>query len=198
MGFGRAIGLLHSCFKELAGIGGYPDIKLVEQIDEWAVPRFRDDGTTVDADAIEQIWRDARSELGPVYKELPQQLIHRDAHPSNMLFSAGRLTGLLDFELVRRGPRIFDVCYCASSILVEGFEDLEQGRLWPSLFRSLARGYSEFCPLTASERQAVYGVFVAIELIFMAFWMDRHNQDAATECERLVYWLAKNRDALAI
>ena len=91
--------------------------------------------------AIEQIWRDARSELEPIYKELPRQLIHRDAHPSNMLFSAGRLTGLLDFELVRRGPRIFDLCYCASSLLVDGFEDCEKGQKWPSLFRSLVRGY---------------------------------------------------------
>jgi Ser/Thr protein kinase RdoA (MazF antagonist) len=115
-----------------------------------------------------------------------------------MLFSAGQLTGWLDFELVRRGPRVFDLCYCASSLLVEGFEDLEQGRQWPGLFRSLVRGYEKSCPLTDPERQAVYGVFVAIELIFLAFWMDRHNEDAAAECERLVYWLAKNRDALAI
>ena len=56
----------------------------------------------------------------------------------------------------------------------------------------------EFCPLTASERQAVYGVTVAIELIFVAFWMGRHNEDGATECERLLHWLATNRDALAI
>ena len=197
-GFGRAIGLLHTCLQERADADEYPQMELVEHIDEWAIPRIRKGRTTVDASAVEQIWRDARSELEPIYVELPQQLIHRDAHSSNMLFSAGQLTGLLDFELVRRGPRIFDLCYCASSILVDGFEDFKKRQKWPSLFRSLVRGYSEFCPLTTSERLAAYGVTVAIELIFTAFWMDRSNEDGAVQCQRLLYWLATNRDALAI
>lgn len=198
LGFGQAIGLLHTCFQERADINGYQGTAFIEQIEEWAIRRIRKDRTTVDACAIEQIWRGAESELKPLYKELPQQLIHRDAHPSNMLFSAGRLTGLLDFEMVRRGPRVFDVCYCGSSILVEGFEDSEKGQKWPSLFYSLTRGYEEFCPLTGSERLAMYGVFVVIELLFIAFWMDRHNADAARISERLLYWLAANRDALAM
>ena len=34
---------------------------------------------------------------------------------------------------------------------------------------------------------------------FMAYWMDRHkNKDAAKMTERLLYWLATNRDALAV
>ena len=115
-----------------------------------------------------------------------------------MLFSAGQLTGFVDFEMVRRGPRVFDACYCGSSILVGGFEDSEKGQRWPSLFHSLVRGYEEFCPLTASERLAVYGVFVTIELLFIAYFLDMHNVDAARTNERLLYWLATNRDALVM
>jgi Ser/Thr protein kinase RdoA (MazF antagonist) len=171
---------------------------LVKHIDQWAIPRIRESRATVDADAVEQIWQDARMVLEPIHRELPGQLIHRDPHPSNMLFLAGRLTGWVDFELVRRGPRLFDLCYCASAMLFDGFEDHEEGQQWPGLFRALVRGYEEFCPLATSERRAAYGVFVAIELIFVAFWLDRHNDDAALQCERLLYWLATNRDALAI
>ena len=83
-------------------------------------------------------------------------------------------------------------------MLVGGFEDFEKGQKWLSLFDSLMRGYETFCPLTASERQAMYGVFVIIELIFIAFWMDRHNGDAARQSESLLYWLATNRDALTL
>jgi Ser/Thr protein kinase RdoA (MazF antagonist) len=198
LGFGQAIGLLHTCLGERADVNGYEEMELVEQIEEWAIRRIREDGATVDACAIEQIWQDAQSELKPLYEELPQQLIHRDAHPSNMLFSAGRLTGFVDFEMVRRGPRVFDVCYCGSSILVGGFEDFEKGQKWPSLFHSLVRGYEEFCLLTASERLAMYGVFVTIELIFIAFSLDTHNEDAARTNERLLYWLATHRGALAM
>jgi len=197
-GFGRAIGFLHTCLLECDDVNGYQEMDLDEQVGEWAIPRIRQGGTMVDACAIEQIWQDARSELKPLCNELPRQLIHRDAHPSNMLFSAGRLTGFLDFEMIRRGPRVFDVCYCGSSILVEGFEDSEKGQKWPSLFHSLVRGYEEFCPLTATERLAVYGVFVSIGLLFMAFWLDTHDRDAARMNESLLFWLATNRDALAM
>ena len=195
-GFGRAIGLLHTGLRELDGATGFPEMALVAHIDEWAIPRIRGGGTAVDAGLLEQIWRDARSELEPLYLELPQQLIHRDPHPSNMLFSAGRLTGWVDFELVRRGPRVFDLCYCASSLLVDGFEDDEKRRKWPALLRSLARGYEEFCPLTDPERLAVYAVFVAIELIFIAFWLERHNEGAAIQCERLLHWIATHEASL--
>jgi Ser/Thr protein kinase RdoA (MazF antagonist) len=197
-GFGRAIGLLHTGLRELDGATGFPEMALVTQIDEWAMPRIREGEATVYAIALERIWQEARSELEPVSKELPRQLIHRDPHPSNMLFSAGQLTGWVDFELVRRGPRLFDLCYCASSLLFDGFEDEEKGRLWPALFRFMVRGYEESYPLKASERRAVYGVFVAIELIFVAFWLDRSNEDGARQCERLLYWLAAHRDALMI
>jgi Ser/Thr protein kinase RdoA (MazF antagonist) len=196
--FGRAIGLLHTCFQERDDIPEYQGTGLMEQMEGWALRAIREGGTTVDVCAIEQIWRDTAVELQPLYNELPRQLIHRDAHTSNMLFSADQLTGVLDFEMVRRGPRVFDVCYCASSILVEGFEDPENASKWPRLLHSLVRGYEAFCPLMASEWQALYGVFVIIELLFIAFFLD-HRQDtgAAKEAERLLYWLAANRDLLA-
>jgi len=196
--FGRAIGLLHTGLRELDGATGFPEMALVPNIDGWAMPRIRKGRATVDAGALERIWREARSELEPVHRELPRQLIHRDPHPSNMLFSAGRLTGWVDFELVRRGPRLFDLCYCASSLLVHGFEDRVKAQAWPALLCALVQGYEEFFPLAAPERRAVYGVFVAIELIFVAFWLDRGNEDLARHCERLLYWLEAHSDVLQI
>ncbi|NIV30622.1 MAG: hypothetical protein GWN58_14325 [Anaerolineae bacterium] len=83
-------------------------------------------------------------------------------------------------------------------MLIDGFEDSEKGQLWPALYRSMVRGYEEFCLLAALERPAISGMFVAIELIFTAFWLDRCNEDAVRQCERLLYWLAANRDALTI
>ena len=197
LGFGRAIGLLHTCFQARADVNGHRELALLEQIEQWALPRIREEGSAVDARAIERIWRDAEAELGPLYSKLPRQVIHRDPHPSNMLFSAGRLTGFLDFEMVRRGPRAFDVCYCGSSILVEGFEDSEKAQRWARLVHSLTRGYGEYFPLVASERLAMYGVLVSIELLFIAFCMDTRNYDAARTNERLLHWLATNRQVLA-
>jgi Ser/Thr protein kinase RdoA (MazF antagonist) len=62
------------------------------------------DGTAID-------WARVRQVLG----RLPiagTGLIHGDFHMGNALFEAGRLTSLLDFTCVRRGPWQFDVAYC--------------------------------------------------------------------------------------
>jgi prepilin-type processing-associated H-X9-DG protein len=72
--------------------------------------------------------------LSTINRELPIQLIHRDAHPANMLFLDGRISGWLDFELIVRGPRLFDLCYCATSILMNGMDDPDNAR-WLTLLK---------------------------------------------------------------
>lgn len=112
--FGRAIGFLHERLRTCDGLNGIRDMNFVGQIHEWAIPRIRAGKAMVDAEAIERIWRDIEAEFVPLHDNLPKQLIHRDAHPWNMLFDEGELTGFLDFEMVVRGLPLFDVCYCAS------------------------------------------------------------------------------------
>jgi len=52
---------------------------------------------------------------------LPAHLIHRDIHPANMLMADGQVSGYLDFDLACVGIRLFDPCYCLTSMLVGGF-----------------------------------------------------------------------------
>lgn len=196
--FGRAIGLLHGHLQTCDALSGFRDMGFIGQIKEWAIPRIHTGKAVVDAEAIEKIWKDVEGELVSLHDDLPKQLIHRDAHPSNMLFDSCELTGFLDFEMAVRGLRVFDVCYCASAILVDGFQDPEKADKWLGLFRSLVRGYETFCSLSFSERMAVYGVLVTIELLFTAYWLDTHNEDAARSTERMLYWLSANREALVV
>lgn len=196
--FGQAIGLVHARLRERDNLDGFQEMELVEQVQGWAIPHIRAGERVVDTNAIERIWRDVEQEVVSLYAELPRQLIHRDPHPDNMLFDDGELTGFLDFEMVLRGPRIFDVCYCGSSMLVNGFQDSEKAQKWPVLFRSLMSGYEAFCPLVPSERLAAYGVLVAIELIFVAFCLDTHNEGAAKSNASMLCWLSRNRETLVI
>ena len=53
-------------------------------------------------------------------------------------------------------------------------------------------------PLVPSERLAAYGVLVAIELIFVAFCLDTHNEGAAKSNASMLCWLSRNREALVI
>jgi Ser/Thr protein kinase RdoA (MazF antagonist) len=194
--FGQAIGFLHSCLLKCGNLSGYRDMRLMEQIREWAIPCIREHTTAVDGDSIEQIWTEVEQELGPVYDELPTQLIHRDLHPANMLFDSGGLAGFVDFEMVVRGPRIFDVCYCGTSLLASGFLDTEKMRCWPALFRSLLKGYQEVCPLIPSELMALRGTLAAIELLFAAFSFETRSEGAARCNISVLRWLSANSELI--
>ena len=197
--FGKAIGFLHERLRTCNESDGFRDMDLVQrQVRGWAIPCIRTGKAVVDAEAIERIWREIEGEFVPLHDNLPKQLIHRDAHPWNMLFGEGELMGFLDFESAVRGLPLFDICYCASAILVDGFEDSEKAQKWPALFRSLVAGYETFRPLSSAERLAVYGVLVTTEFIFVAYWLDKHNEDAARSSERMLYWLTANREALVV
>ncbi|GHO98789.1 hypothetical protein KSF_088370 [Reticulibacter mediterranei] len=45
-----------------------------------------------------------------LYGHLPQQLVHRDYDPSNLLMKDQRVTAVLDFEFAGIDLRIMDVC----------------------------------------------------------------------------------------
>lgn len=196
--FGRSLGLLHAGLRACHDPAGAQDPEFFGQVRTWAIPRIREADGVVGADAIDAVWRDAKPALEALAPDLPRQLIHRDPHPGNMLFSGAQLTGWLDLEQVRLGPRLFDVCYCAGSLLVEGFEDPVKANRWPGLFRALVRGYEEHHPLIEAERRATYGMFVMIEVIFIAFFIDRGLGDIARMSERLLQWMAEHREALAL
>jgi Ser/Thr protein kinase RdoA (MazF antagonist) len=124
-------------------------------------------------------------------------LIHRDLHPANMLFDAGRLTGFIEFEWVCGGPRIFDVCYCATSLLVSAFPDPERMQRWPDLLHSLLKGDQTICPFIPAELSALYGTLAAIELLFIAFSLETHADEAAKRNTSILKWLAANRELLS-
>jgi hypothetical protein len=48
----------------------------------------------------------------------PERLVHRDLHPGNVLFHRGRLTGVVDWESMSRGPAELDVSRCRVQVAV--------------------------------------------------------------------------------
>jgi len=194
--FGEALGLLHHCLSRLNNVDGGREMHLVPQIQEWALPVIEKKQKDIDFHAMERIWVDVARNLTWLEKEMPRQTIHRDAHPSNMLFEKEQLTGFLDFELVTQGLRLFDVCYCASAILVAGFEDLEKEEQWLGLCQGLLQGYQRQQSLKTIECKSVYEMLVAIELIFMAFWLQNNNIVQALQLEKLITWLEKHKSGI--
>ena len=195
--FGKAIALLHSRFLKCEEISGIQELKLIEQIQEWAIPCIRKNDDVIDGYKVEKAWKGFEQGMVTLDKNLPKQLIHRDLNPANILFENGKLTGFVDFDMVVKGPRIFDVCYCGTSILVSGFPDSAKVEMWPDLFRAMVHGYHAGCPLTSPEVQALYGTLAAIELVFMAFSLETHARGAARCNASVLDWLSKNKERIS-
>jgi len=182
--FGAAIARLHVALRDCDQLAGWTDMDLPGQIDR-------------DSRVLRSLWPAGQIPLEPILSELesglsagyallPKQLIHRDAHPGNMLFQEGQLSGWLDFEIMQRGPRLFDLCYCSTSLLMNGFDDPAKRQAWFTLLAALVAGYESVSPLALVERRALRVMQMSIEVIFIAFYTSiRHPAGVAQNINAL-------------
>jgi Ser/Thr protein kinase RdoA (MazF antagonist) len=184
--FGAAIARLH---KALASIGDDVDVEdmdLFRHVAEWALPK-----ANADAD-FSSGFISALSELCPL---LPKQLIHRDTHPENILWNDGDVSGFIDFDIAQRNVRLWDACYCATALLSDcRREDRES---WFEILRGILSGYDSVAALTSAERQAVYYIVCAIQIVFIAWGagQDEHREMAETSREMLDF-IIRNRERI--
>jgi Ser/Thr protein kinase RdoA (MazF antagonist) len=141
---------------------------------------------------VEPILTELEAGLAAYFPDLPKQLIHRDAHPGNMLFLNGKLSGWLDFEIMLRGPRLFDLCYCSTSLLINGFIDPLKRQAWFGLLSALAAGYESVSSLTRVERRAMRIMQMSIEVIFIAFFSKINYPAFVTQNIEALAWLYAN------
>lgn len=84
-------------------------------------------------------------------QNLPQQLIHRDYGPGNVLAEQGRISAVLDFEFAGMDRRLFDLCVALSWWPVRL---MGTGREW-ELIDALGQAYTASFPLIEQELLAL-------------------------------------------
>ncbi|MDC0680467.1 homoserine kinase [Sorangium atrum] len=89
----------------------------------------------------------------------PQTLIHGDLFRDNVLWEAGEISALLDFESASRGSAAFDL---AVTMLAWCFGD----DLDPDLVSALGAGYTAVRPLSTEERDRLFHESVIAALRF--------------------------------
>ncbi|QBD76238.1 hypothetical protein EPA93_09530 [Ktedonosporobacter rubrisoli] len=91
-------------------------------------------------------------ELVPgLYRRLPQQILHRDYDPANILAEGQRVTAVLDFELAGPDLRALDLCGALSWWPVQL---LGSGQEW-ALMETFATAYLARFPLSEEELLAL-------------------------------------------
>ena len=188
--FGAAIARLHAALRNCEQLINVTEMDLTGDIAK-------------SSQVVRSIWSAGQPSIDPIlaeleaslvacFAELPKQLIHRDAHPGNMLFLDGKLSGWLDFEIMLRGPRLFDLCYCSTSLLINGFGDPSKRQAWFTLLSALVEGYEFVSPLTSVECRALRVMQMSIEVIFIAFFDSIHYPTGVAQNIAALAWLYAN------
>ena len=135
-------------------------------------------------------------EFGEIYESLPQQIIHRDPNPGNIILY-GDNWGVLDFDLSERNIRIFDPCYAATAILSESFEVDNTDKLnqWIMIYKNILYGYDEVVKLSDNEWKAIPYVVITNQLISTAWFSEQEKYRELYETnKKMTEWMLHNFD----
>lgn len=168
---------------------------IYKSVKEWAIPSLADRMNLPKA-FIERY----DQAFGAIYDSLPQQVIHRDLSPGNIVLNDHHW-GILDFELSEINIRIFDPCYAATAILSESFEDGNTDKLkqWMEIYRNIILGYHEVVKLSENEWKAVPYVVISNQLISTAWFAKRDKYEELYEInKKMTEWMLQNFEELIL
>ncbi len=160
---------------------------------EWAIPDLAEkmDLSKKFIDMYEEVF-------GGIYELLPQQIIHRDVNPGNLILNDGNW-GILDFDLSERNIRIFDPCYAATAILSESFEvdNMEKLSQWITIYKNILYGYDEVVKLSDNEWKAIPYVVITNQLIATAWFSEQEKYNELYEINKnMTQWMLNNFENL--
>jgi homoserine kinase type II len=134
-------------------------------------------------------------------QNLPQQVLHRDCGPGNVLMEREEVTAILDFEFAGPDRRLFDLCVALSWWPVRL---MGTGREW-ELIDILGHTYTAHFPLTEEELLALPAALRMRDATSLVYRVGRYLAGLETEKtlqERVRHsiwretWLAANRETL--
>lgn len=190
---GEIIADLHIAFKKCEEVDVFWSNSLLDEMKGWIKNNFEaNDWKFIRKEEYE----DTVSQLAMVYDDLPVQLIHRDVHFGNFLFSDGKFSGYIDFDLSQRNIRIFDLCYFLLGLLSEK-EKLEiTEELWFDLVKNVFAGYGRKLKLTEAEKKAVPYVMECIELLFVSYFESVNDICCAEDACKIFAFVKKQENRI--
>ncbi|MCT4574177.1 aminoglycoside phosphotransferase, partial [Bacillus thuringiensis] len=77
----------------------------------------------------------------------------------------------IDFEILENNVKIFDLCYCCTSVLSELFSNERLRGKWLHIVCKVFEGYYKQNDLTKEELKAIWYVMLSIQIIFIAYFV---------------------------
>lgn len=192
---GRIIADLHIAFKECEKQDEFWNNSLLDEMKGWVRSALSDNKWKY---VSEEKFDYIVTRLEELYDKLPVQLIHRDVHFGNFLFNNGKFSGYIDFDLSQRNIRIFDLCYFVLGLLSEEEKLDVSMNEWFEIVKSVFGGYQEKICLNEEEKQAVPYVMMAIELLFVAWFVGQEDVKCAKDAVRIFEFVEENNKLIKL
>ena len=160
---------------------------------EWAIPTLAEK-----INLPEEFIKRYEKEFGEIYELLPQQIIHRDPNPGNIILSDDNW-GILDFDLSEKNIRIFDPCYAATAILSESFENdnLDKLSQWVVIYKNILYGYDKVAKLSDNEWKAIPFVMITNQFISTAWFSEQEKYKDIYEInKKMTEWMLENFESM--
>ncbi|WP_064091789.1 phosphotransferase enzyme family protein [Rossellomorea aquimaris] len=123
------------------------------------------------------------------YKEMPLQFIHSDFHLKNLLIVDNKMKGLIDFERIRKAPRVVDVAYFITGILRK---QAGEGKLL--FIEEFLKGYENKNGLTPHEKDCLPYLILILLLQYSFFYEQRGFTNVVSKLLTCIDTLQKRRD----
>lgn len=190
---GRIIAKLHLAFKKCEATGEFWNNSLLAEMKGWIKDTLKNGGWKL---VDENRFNVTVKRLEDVYDKLNVQLIHRDVHFGNFLFSEGKFSGYIDFDLSQKNIRIFDLCYFLTGLLSEEEALKLTGEEWFKMLTDVFKGYESIIKLTKEEKAAVPYVMKSIELLFAAWFINQEDTACAQNAVKIFEFVDSNTDRI--
>lgn len=193
---GAALARLHLDLADYPAAENFPSFDLFREVSFFAWPTVRGYLAPRFRHALRDTEEGISRKLVNPYQSLPRQLIHRDFHPGNLVFRGGELEAILDFDRVRVGVRVFDLCYMCTAVLTGCFENVQLREDWYTFVQRLIEGYQSVQHLAHSEAISFLYIIYLIQILFIGYHLDTGNTDLADFNLAVLLWLEEQHEFL--
>ncbi|MFN8487984.1 MAG: phosphotransferase [Caldilineaceae bacterium] len=195
---GQAIATLHQA------LAAYPDEEvshktwreeLAERVGEW-IAALEDGLPEPQAAVVKRVGRVRGAAMAAALRGLPEQLIHRDCHPGNILVQGTHVIGFIDCDHICIGPRVFDLAYYAVHHVKWVTDDATATQHWLTDLPDLLAGYRSQQSLTQAEAAAFPYAMMAYHLLLAHWFMGVPQHESIALEVQALDWIHRRFDAI--
>jgi len=195
---GQAIATLHQA------LAAYPDAEvsrktwreeLAGRVAEW-ISALGTGLPAPQAAVVKGVGLTRGAAIASTLRGLPEQLIHRDCHPGNILLQGTRVIGFIDWEDLCLGPRLFDLAYYAAHQLKRVTDDEVATRRWLTNLPHLLNGYRSVQSLSPAETTAFPYAMLAYHLLLAHWLMGLPRPTSIVREVQALDWIDRHFDAI--